>query len=166
MQPSEPSHEDHDLYAGQYEFAEYDVVIVGAGPAGLATAIHLKQLAKLQNIEISVVVLEKASEVGAHILSGAIMDMRAMNELLPNWQQLKAPIQQTVTSDIFVFLHETGATKVPNFLLPPNFHNEGNYIISLSQVTRWLADQATALGVDIFPGFAASQILYQNGAVV
>ena len=151
---------------GPREAMEYDVVVVGAGPAGLATAIRLKQLAADQGKDVSVVVLEKGSEPGAHILSGAIMDPRALNELFPDWKALGAPLNQPVTDDAFLFLTEKGATRTPNFLLPKNFHNEGNYIISLANFTRWLAQQAEGLGVEIFPGFPAAEILYhEDGSV-
>jgi len=151
---------------GPREAMEYDVVVVGAGPAGLATAIRLKQLAADQGKEVSVVVLEKGSEPGAHILSGAIMDPRALNELFPDWKALGAPLNQPVTEDAFLFLTENGATRTPNFLLPKNFHNEGNYIISLANFTRWLAQQAEGLGVEIFPGFPAGEILYNDDGSV
>jgi electron-transferring-flavoprotein dehydrogenase len=138
---------------GPREAMEYDVVVVGAGPAGLATAIRLKQLAAADGKEVSVVVLEKGSEPGAHILSGAIMDPGALTELLPDWKALGAPLNQPVTSDRFLFLTETGAKATPDFLLPDCFKNHGNYIISLGNVVRWMAQQAEALGVEIFPGF-------------
>ncbi|WBY01116.1 electron transfer flavoprotein-ubiquinone oxidoreductase [Ramlibacter tataouinensis] len=151
---------------GPREAMEYDVVVIGAGPAGLATAIRLKQLAAEHGREVSVVVLEKGSEPGAHILSGAIVDPRALSELIPDWKALGAPLHQQVTEDIFLFLNETGARRTPNFLLPKNFANHGNYIVSLANVVRWLAQQAEALGVEIFPGFPAAEVLYnEDGSV-
>ncbi|MBH1432370.1 electron transfer flavoprotein-ubiquinone oxidoreductase [Stenotrophomonas maltophilia] len=142
------------------EVMEFDVVIVGAGPAGLATAIRLRQRAIEAGRELSVCVLEKGSEPGAHVLSGAVMDPRALTELFPDWAERGAPLKQKVTRDEFLFLSETGARSTPNALLPECFHNEGNYIISLGEVTRWLAQQAEALEVAIFPGFAAAEVLY------
>jgi electron-transferring-flavoprotein dehydrogenase len=147
---------------GPRESMEYDVVIVGAGPGGLATAIRIKQLAAEQNKDVSVVVLEKGSEPGAHILSGAVMDPRAMNELLPNWKELGAPLNQPVTGDDLLTLTETGASRVPNWLMPRNFHNDGCYVISLGNVVKWMAQQAEALGVEIFPGFTAAEVLYDD----
>jgi electron-transferring-flavoprotein dehydrogenase len=145
---------------------QYDVVIVGAGPAGLAAAIRLKQLAAERGIEIGVCVLEKGSEVGAHILSGAVMDPRTMNELFPDWKELGAPLNAPVTRDRFLFLTESSARSVPEFMLPACFKNHGNYVVSLGNVTRWLGQQAEALGVEIFPGFPAADVLYtENGAV-
>ena len=149
------------------EVMEFDVVIVGAGPAGLATAIRLRQRAVEAGRELSVCVLEKGSEPGAHVLSGAVMDPRALTELFSDWAERGAPLKQKVTRDEFLFLSETGARSTPNALLPECFHNEGNYIISLGEVTRWLAQQAEALEVAIFPGFAAAEVLYgDNGEVV
>ncbi|PJL65984.1 electron transfer flavoprotein-ubiquinone oxidoreductase [Stenotrophomonas maltophilia] len=149
------------------EVMEFDVVIVGAGPAGLATAIRLRQRALEAGRELSVCVLEKGSEPGAHVLSGAVMDPRALTELFPDWAERGAPLKQKVTRDEFLFLSETGSRSTPNALLPECFHNEGNYIISLGEVTRWLAQQAEALEVAIFPGFAAAEVLYgDNGEVI
>ncbi len=149
------------------EVMEFDVVIVGAGPAGLATAIRLRQRAIDAGRELSVCVLEKGSEPGAHVLSGAVMDPRALTELFPDWAERGAPLKQKVTRDEFLFLSETGARATPHALLPECFHNEGNYIISLGEVTRWLAQQAEALEVAIFPGFAAAEVLYgDDGAVI
>ena len=143
---------------GPREAMEYDVVIVGGGPAGLATAIRLKQLRP----DARVVVLEKGSEPGAHILSGAVMDPRAIDELFPNWKELGAPLSQPVTGDDVLFLSESGTSRTPHWLVPRNFHNHGCYVISLSDVTKWLAQQAENLGVEIFPGFAAAEMLYDE----
>ncbi len=151
---------------GPRESMEYDVVIVGAGPAGLSTAIRLKQLAEKAGKEVNVVVLEKGSEPGAHILSGAVMDPISMTELFPNWKELGAPLNQPVTADEVLVLSETGATATPQALIPNNFHNHGNYVISLGNVTRWLGQQAEALGVEIFPGFAAAEVLYNDDGSV
>ena len=142
------------------EAMEYDVVIVGAGPAGLAAAIRAKQLAAAQSREISVCVLEKGSEVGAHILSGAVIDPRALAELLPDWQSRGAPLSTPVVDDRFLILTERRSWRIPEALLPPLMRNHGNYIVSLGNVCRWLAQQAEAMGVEIYAGFPAAEVLY------
>ena len=150
----------------QRESMQFDVVIVGAGPSGLAAAIRLKQLARERGRDVGVCVLEKGSEVGAHILSGAVIDPRALDELLPDWKALGAPLLTAVSEDRFEILTATHAYSIPAWALPPLMRNHGNYIASLGNVCRWLAQQAESLGVEIYPGFAAAEILYaDNGAV-
>ena len=151
---------------GPRESMDYDLVIVGGGPAGLAAAIKAKQLAHDSGKEISVCVLEKGSEIGAHILSGAVMDPKALTELFPNWQEMGALLNTEVTQDQFLFLTSDNSYQVPNWMLPHCFKNEGNFIVSLANVTRWLGEQAEALGVEIFPGFPAADILYNEQGVV
>lgn len=149
------------------EYMEFDVLIVGAGPAGLSAACRLKQKAAEAGNEISVCVVEKGSEVGAHILSGAVFEPRALNELFPDWKELGAPLNTPVTrDDIYVLRSETTSTKVPDLFVPKTMHNEGNYIISLGNLCRWLAQQAENLGVEIYPGFAAQEVLFDENNVV
>ncbi len=150
----------------QRDVMEYDVLVVGGGPAGLSAAIRLKQVAAAAGQEINVCLVEKGSEVGAHILSGAVFEPRALAELFPNWKELGAPLKTEVKGDdIHFFWSETSSTKMPGFLVPKPMHNEGNYIISLGNLCRWLGDQAQALGVEIYPGFAAQTAIVEDGVV-
>ena len=150
----------------QRESMQYDVVIVGAGPAGLSAAIRLKQLAEQTGRELSVCILEKGSEVGAHILSGAVIDPRALNELIPDWKERDAPLKVHVVENHHWLLTAKGKWAMPEFLLPPLMHNAGNYTLSLGNLCRWLAGQAEALGVEIFPGFPAAEVLFnEDGSV-
>ena len=145
------------------ESMEFDVVIVGAGPSGLSAAIRLRQLAEEKGREVSVCVIEKGSEIGAHILSGAVLEPRALNELLPDWKERGAPLNTPVGSDQFLLLGRTGAMRLPT---PPQMNNHGNYIVSLGNVCRWLAEQAESMGVEIYPGFAAAEVLYADDGSV
>ena len=141
------------------EAMEFDVVIVGAGPSGLAAAIRLKQIALGSGREISVCVIEKGSEVGAHILSGAVIDPRALSELIPDWREKGAPLVTPAEEDRFLFLTRDRAYRLPT---PPQMHNRGNYIASLGSLVRWLGQQAETLGVEVYPGFAAAEVLYDD----
>ena len=150
----------------QRESMEFDVLIVGGGPAGLSAAIRLKQMAAAAQREVDVCLIEKGAEIGAHILSGAVMDPRALNELLPDWKDLGAPITTEVSEDRFLILSETGARQIPNSLLPDCFLNHGNYVVRLGNVAKWLGEQAEAMGVEIYPGFAGAEVLYDEAGAV
>ena len=145
---------------------DYDVVIVGCGPAGLAAAIRLKQLSAEKSREISVCLIEKSAEIGGHILSGAVLDPHALSELIPDWKALGAPLNAAVSEDRFLILGKQSSFQIPNLFLPACFHNEGNYVISLGSLCRWLGQQAEALGVEIYPGFAGAEVLYhEDGSI-
>jgi len=145
---------------------EFDVVIVGAGPSGLSAAIRLKQLCAENDVDLSICILEKGSEVGAHILSGAVLEPRAINELIPDWKERGAPLNTPVSEEKFLFLTRTNSIRLPNMFLPPELNNHGNHIISLGNLCRWLAGQAEEMGVEIFPGFAAAEVVYnEDGSV-
>ena len=155
------------IETAQRESMEVDVLIVGGGPAGLAAACRLMQLSEENNHSLQVVVLEKAAEVGGHTLSGAVIETRALDELFPDWAAQSAPLLTPVTEDEFFFFSgPERAFRVPNSLLPRSMHNTGNYIVSLGKVVRWLGEQAENLGVDIYPGFAASRLLFSNDGSV
>ena len=156
-----------DMDLPERESMEFDVVIVGAGPSGLSAAIRIKQIAAQTGEDISVVVLEKGSEVGAHILSGAVIDPVALDHLVPDWRlDDSCPVKVAVRKDRFRVLGPSGSMTLPNFVMPPLMNNHGNYILSLGNLCRWLAEKAEAMGVEIYPGFAAAEVLYDEAGAV
>ncbi|KAF0687253.1 Aste57867_20982 [Aphanomyces stellatus] len=161
-----PRYFSDDVFSAPREGMDYDVLLVGAGPASLSAAIRLKQLSLEKGTDLSVCIVEKGAEVGSHIISGNVFEPRALNELIPDWKEKGAPLNTPVTHDSFHVLSKTGSFHLPHFLLPPQQHNEGNYIISLGQLTRWLGAQAEELGVEIYPGFSASEVLYRDDGAV
>ncbi|ETV65262.1 hypothetical protein H257_17980 [Aphanomyces astaci] len=151
-----------DVFSAPREGMDYDVLLVGAGPASLSAAIRIKQLGLEKGTDLSVCVVEKGAEVGSHIVSGNVFEPRALNELIPDWKEKGAPLDTPVSDDRFLIISKDGSWKLPNFLLPPQQHNHGNYVISLGKLTRWLGAQAEELGVEIYPGFSASEVLYRE----
>ncbi|TDH70810.1 hypothetical protein CCR75_001856 [Bremia lactucae] len=160
------THQEQEIMNEPREAMDYDVLLIGAGPASLAAAIRMKQLSAEKGTDLSVCVVEKGAEVGSHIVSGNVLEPRALNELLPNWKELGAPLDTPVTKDKFLLLTPKKSLSLPHFLLPREEHNDGNYVISLSKFVRWMGEQAEAAGVEIYPGFSASEVLYRDDGAV